>query len=150
MSGFKPGDKVTPLNVYRQDYAGPMERLIGKTMTVVSISKDREGNEIVHADVPGETELAWYAQDLRLVSETQADPIDPEQKAAQKPIRRGDLVEYDGVLWVVYSDGEDICGQYRIASLTGEPIIHYAALAELIFAGSIHKKIKKVKRERKL
>jgi len=289
MSGFKPGDKVTPVNVYREDYAGPMERLMGKTMVVVSTSKDRDGNEIVCADVPGEMDgWTWYAQDLRLVPENQSeltdlsptrtdfkvgdyvvpvridsenykedrssmrdkvlrvlrvshdnkdicagpfmdlagslkwnkddlrhatkdeilatvepvefkdgdlvvsidnpfrvmvirnqqpdtsypftvegtwvskygveywsgevsvrhatkDEIDASQKP--QPLRRGDLVEYRGDVWVVYSEGEDRDGEYWISSLTGDPASDYVTVDKLSHVGNIRKKIEKVKRE---
>ena len=76
MSEFNPGDIVTPVNV-RDSYARPMRKLLDKSMIVISITKDRRGNEIVYAGVIGETNCwYWYAQDLMLVSKAHSETVD--------------------------------------------------------------------------
>ena len=72
-------------------------------------------------------------------------PTDPAPAAAQKPLRRGDLVMCRGVLWVVYSAGEDSDGEYWISSLTGDPASDYVTIDELTRIGSIRKKVKRLK-----
>lgn len=74
MSGFKPGDKVTPVNVYRQDYAGPMESLIGETLVVSSAYYD-DCYSIVFAGPVGEKAWPWHPDDLRLVSSGEPTPF---------------------------------------------------------------------------
>ena len=142
MIRFKVGDKVTPVNAYRDNDI--MKQFVGKTMLVLSV-----GDEIVCAGVPGEEDWYWHSDDLRLVSETQAEPVteptDPAPAAAQKPLRRGDLVMCRGVLWVVFSTGAQSDGDYWIASLTGDPETYYATICELSRVGSIRKKIKRLK-----
>lgn len=71
------------------------------------------------------------------------DEIADQQKP--KPIRRGDLVECRGALWVVYSEGEDFDGDYSIASLTGVSKTHRVGINELTRVGSISKKVKRLK-----
>lgn len=63
----------------------------------------------------------------------------------QKPLCRGDLVEYRGALWVVYSNGEDFDGYYSIASLTGFARTHRTGINELTRIGTICKKVKRLK-----
>ena len=72
-----------------------------------------------------------------------------EIAAQQKPNlpRRGDLVKCRDLLWIVYSEGEDSDGEYRLASLTGDPRVSFVTLNELSWAGSVRKKIKRVKKE---
>ena len=146
MSKFKPGDKVVLINV--DQYSDIMKQLMGKTLVVNSIDTDKCGCEIVCARVPGEEGWFLYSDDLRLVSEAQPEPAtEPAPAAAKKPLRRGDLVECRGILWVVFSNGEQSDGDYWIASLTGDPETYYATIYELTRVGSIRKKIKRIKKE---
>lgn len=77
------------------------------------------------------------------------DKVTPKPKPKPKPNlpRRGDLVKCRDLLWVVYSEGEDSDGEYRLASLTGDPRVSFVTLDELSWAGSVRKKIKRVKKE---
>lgn len=98
---------------------------------------------------------SWtYTADGRLLSSgsvcmrhATGDEID----AVKKPNlpRRGDLVKCRDLLWIVYSEGEDSDGEYRLASLTGDPRVSFVTLDELSWAGSVRKKIKRVKKEMK-
>lgn len=75
--------------------------------------------------------------------------VPPEEIAAAKkpqPLRRGDLIEYDGDICVVYKkfvDGDNI--GYRVVSLTGDAGRWYVTHGELTRIGSIRKKIKRLK-----
>ena len=101
---------------------------------------------------------------MHLVSEAQpepaTEPTDPAPAAAQKPdainrelyarqqskkpLRRGDLVEYDGRVCVVAEiDPED--GSCWVAALTGEHGYDHVPAKELTRIGSIRKKVKRLK-----
>lgn len=72
------------------------------------------------------------------------EPTDPEPAAAQKPLRRGDLVEYDGRVCVVAEiDPED--GDCWVAALTGEHGYDRVPADELKRIGSVRKKVKRLK-----
>lgn len=146
MSKFKPGDKVVLINV--DHYSDIMKQLMGKALVVNSIDTDKCGCEIVCARVPGEEGWFLYSDDLRLVSEAQPEPAtEPAPAPAKKPLRRGDIVEYDGDICVVFSNDADSEGDYMIASLTGEPDYYWANIDEFTRIGSIRKKIKRIKKE---
>lgn len=134
MSQFKPGDKVTPVNVYCDNDV--MEQFVGKTLLVLSV-----GNEVVCAGVPGEGDWYWHSDDLRLVSETKPEPA---PAASQKPIRRGDLVEYDGRVCVVFSD-RDLVGHFFVSALSGVSDYYHCSEEELTRIGSILKNIKRIR-----
>lgn len=147
---FKPGDKVTPVSAERYVCNDIMKQLVGKTLLVRSVGNDAKGNEIVLAGIPGERDWFWHSDDLRLVSAWsagpfQAEPTDPAP--AQKPLRRGDLVEYGGRVCVVFDKQADHDGDYRIAFLSGECGYEYVPADELKRIGSIRKKIKRIKKE---
>lgn len=73
-------------------------------------------------------------------------PTDPAPAAAQKPLRRGDLVEYQGDICVVLSKGADRDGEYYgIAPLTGTFNYYWADIDDLTRIGSIRKKVKRLK-----
>ena len=160
MSKFKPGDKVVLINV--DQYSDIMKQLMGKALVVNSIDTDKCGCEIVCARVPGEEGWFLYSDDLRLVSEAQPEPAtDPAPAAvaevpepADQPeltpfqIRRGDLVEYDGDICVVFCKTPDSEGDYMIASLTGEPDYYWANIDELTKIGSIRKKVKRLQAQK--
>ena len=150
MSKFKPGDKVVLINV--DHYSDIMKQLMGKALVVNSIDTDKCGCEIVCARVPGEEGWFLYSDDLQLVSETQPEPApeptDPAPAAVAevpKPIRRGDLVVFNGDICVVFSKGADRGGDYWVASLTGKPDHYWANIDEFTRIGSIRKKIKRLK-----
>ena len=63
-------------------------------------------------------------------------------------IRRGDLVDYDGDICVVFSKGADRDGEYMIASLTGEDDYYWASIDEFVRIGSIRKKIKQLREQK--
>lgn len=70
------------------------------------------------------------------------EPTDPAP--AQKPLRRGDLVEYDGRVCVVAEiDPED--SDCWVAALTGEHGYDRVHAKELTRIGSIRKKVKRLK-----
>lgn len=166
MSQFKPGDKVTPVNVdrYTDRNSDRREEMRGRILVVRSVHND-EFTSVVFAGFPGKGVWQWHPDDLRLVFETQTsttkadpapapaapDPTDPAPApvAAQKPLRRGDLVKYQGKIFMVISKGADPEGDYTIASLTGEPdfnwVKNWAKIDELTRIGSIRKKVKRLK-----
>ena len=156
MSKFKVGDKVMLNSVDRYAFRGvnKMKQLFGRTLVVRSVHYD-QFTPVVFAGVPGEEYWFWMVDDLRLLAGTDEpqgtkpspEPTDPAPAAAQKPIRRGDLVEYQGEICVVFSKGADRQGDYWIASLTGEPDYYYSKIDELTSVGSIRKKIKRIKKE---
>ena len=176
MSKFRVGDKVTPVNVdrYTDRNSDRRKEMLGRTLVVRSVHND-EFTSVVFAGFPGEGVWQWRPDDLRLVSEAQmpersklltvnlgghgflnpyadtspTEPTDPAPAAAKKPIRRGDLVKYQGKIFLVISKGADPEGDYTIASLTGEPdfnwVKNWAKIDELTRIGSIRKKVKRLK-----
>lgn len=69
-----------------------------------------------------------------------------EVTAAKKSLRRGDLVEYDGNICVVYKKLGDVDGiGYRVALLTGNAGQWYVPHENLTRIGSIRKKIRRLK-----
>ena len=138
MNKFKVGDKVTPINT---DHCSDiMKQLVGKTLVVNSIDTDSCGCEIVCARVPGEEGWFLYSDDLRLVVDDseQTAPL-PEE---EKPLERGDLVEFCGAIWVVFSKDAD--GEYGIALLTGGSNCCYSVINKLPRVGSIRKKVNRL------
>ena len=152
MSQFKPGDKVTPVNMdrYTDRNSDRRKEMLGCTLLVRAIHND-EFTSVVFAGVPGEGVWQWHPNDLRLVSAWSAEPLQPEPTdpapAAQKPIRRGDLVMHRGQIGVVHEidpDGED---GYWVAMLTGDGHCVCRGAEDLTRIGSIRKKIKRIKKE---
>lgn len=145
MSKFKVGDTVTPIKAERYDNNHIMKQLIGKTLVVtwvrLFVGNDEDDSKLVLAGVPGEVVWLWHSEDLQLVPTAQPESIPP---AVQKPIRRGDLVQYKGEIWVVFSEGEDRYGDYSIASLTGESDYNWAKIDELTRIGTIRKKVNRL------
>lgn len=154
MSKFKVGDLVTPISV--KPYSDRIQRrLLGKTLVVYSF-QDNGNSFLVFAGVIGDCGFFWHQDDLRLVSETQAEPEadpapapaapDPTDPApAQKPLRRGDLVVLNGKIGVVHylePDGED---RYWVAALTGNGSCVCWCAEDLTRIGSIRKKVKRLK-----
>lgn len=147
MSKFKPGDKVTPINAYRDNDI--MKQLVGKTLVVTSIDTDISGREVVWTKVPGGYDWFMYSNDLQLVSETQPEPApeptDPAPAAAQKPLRRGDLVMCRGQIGVVHDTDPDGENGYWVAALTGDGSCVWRCAEDLTRIGSIRKKVKRLK-----
>lgn len=146
MSRFKPGDKVTPVNVDRYTHRNfdQLKKLLGRTLVVRSVHND-EFTSAVFAGVPGDGCWQWHPNDLRLVSvqpEPEADPA-----PAQKPLRRGDLVEFCGNIWVVI-DAHPAHGGYWIGAITGDPGTRYSNASELTRVGSIFKKVKRLEAQK--
>lgn len=141
MSKFKVGDKVTLSSVDRYAFrdVDHMKQLFGRTLVVRSVHYD-QFTPVVFAGVPGDVCWNWYPDDLRLVSEAQPKP------APQKPVLRGDLVEFNGSICVVISEGPDRGGDYWIASLTEKPDCYWANTDEFARVSSIRKKVKRIKK----
>lgn len=120
-----------------------------KSLARIGAEKDASGMLYVLRD---DDEQAAPAPDPApdVPAPEQAAP-DPAPAAAKKPIRRGDLVKYQGKIFMVISKGADPEGDYTIASLTGEPdfnwVKNWAKIDELTRIGSIRKKVKRIKKE---
>ena len=84
-----------------------------------------------------------YWSDEVSIRHATKDEIEASQK--WKP-RSGDLVTYNGSIWVVTTDNADIDGEYFIASLSNGPEVNYAKQDQLTRIGSIRKKVKKIKK----
>ena len=72
------------------------------------------------------------------------EPTDPAPAAAQKPLRRGDLVVSNGDIYVVIETNH-ADGGYWIHAMTGKGGQDYARAKELTRIGSIRKKVKRLK-----
>ena len=148
MSKFKVGDKVTPVNMdrYTDRNSDRRKEMLGRTLVVRSVHND-EFTSVVFAGFPGEGVWQWRPDDLHLVSEAQpepaTEPTDPAPAAAQKPLRRGDLVEYDGRVCVVFSD-RDLVGHFFVSALSGVSDYYHCNEEELTRIGSIRKKVKRL------
>ena len=136
-SKFKVGDTVTPLNADHCDYI--MQQLVGKTLVVTGLEVDVRGREIVWAKLPGGYSWRLYSDGLRLVSNSELTAPLPEE---EKPLERGDLVEFCGAIWVVFS--KDANGEYMIAPLTGGSNCCYSVINKLPRVGSISKKVNRL------
>lgn len=134
MSQFKPGDKVVVI-------AGPQKgekvRTLKNRVDSVFFTNFPVRIKNQHYDAKG----IWYAGTEVCLRHATTDEI----TAAQKPLRRGDLVEYCGDICVMFSEGEDSDGEYRIASLTGDPDHNWVKIDELTRISSIGKKVKRLK-----
>ena len=133
---FNPGDKIMILSA-DPTYPACKREMVGTVQTVIEISARTQ--QPIHAEIPGQgSRWAWMSDEVRLAT--------PEEiAAAEKPLRRGDLVLYKGEIWVVYSEGGDRHGDYSIASLTGESDYNWAKIYELTRIGTIRKKVKQLK-----
>ena len=132
MNKFKVGDHVVLI-------AGP--------------EKSNEVHVVTKSDNPTyplRVAFYTYTEDGRLLTDSKGSYMrhaTAEEMAASKKsnlLRRVDLVECRGALWVVYSEGEDFDGYYWIASLTGVPETHRIGINELTRVGSISKKAKRL------
>lgn len=139
MSRFKVGDLVTPINTDHCNYI--MQQLIGKTLVVTAIDTVTSSREVVWAKLPGGYSWRLYSDGLRLVAKAQTEPT------PQKPLRRGDLVEFRGSIWVVIDTYSD--GTCWIGSITGHAKTRCHAANEMTRVGSIRKKAKRLEQEKK-
>ena len=122
------------MNVVEKSFKGKVEaKFPERRITAVITWSDDELDQQTFAFTMDE-----YRQALVLAANT-----GPAPAAAQKPLRRGDLVEFCGGIWVVFS--EDAYGEYGIATLTGDSNYYYADIDELTRIGSIRKKVKRLK-----
>ena len=136
MSKFKVGDHIVLI-------AGPDK---SDEVRVVTKSDDRT--------YPLRVDLCTYTEDGQLFAygggtcmrHATDDEIATQQKP--KPIRRGDLVKYDGDICVVFGEGASHGGKYWIASLTGEPHYYWVRIDEFVRIGSIRKKIKQLQAQK--
>lgn len=144
MSKFKVGDAVVLVNA--DSYSYIMRQLVGVSLVVRTVENDRCGCEVVCAGVPGGEGWFLRSDDLRLVSA--AEPTGPTPVTVQKPIRRGDLVEYNGDICVVFSKGANRDGEYRIAPLTGRSDYYWPTIDKLTRLGSVRKKIKQLREQK--
>lgn len=141
MSKFKPGDKVTPINMdrYTDRNSDQRKEMLGRTLVVRSVHND-ETTSAVFAGVPGDGCWEWHPNDLRLVS---------KPATAQKPklLDRGDLVEYLGEVWIVTigTVPTDIFAQ--ISTMTGKERTRWVTAYDVTRVGSIRKKVKRIKKD---
>ena len=132
---FKPGDKVVVIDGPQK---GEKVRTLKNRIDSVFLTNFPVRIENQHYDAKG----YWYAGKVCLRHAT------PEEIAAsKKPIRRGDLVEFNGDICVVISEVPDRGGDYWVASLTGKSDHYWANIDEFTRIGSIRKKIKRIKNE---
>ena len=137
MSQFKPGDYVVPSSQI-VIYDAKMKNYLGRVLQVATVHEQQYYGS-VQAGIPGEEVWGWNPHDLRLAT---AEEIAAAQKL--KPLRRGDLVEYDGRVCVVAEiDPED--GSCWVAALTGEHGYDRVPADELKRIGSVRKKVKRLK-----
>lgn len=138
MSKFKPGDKVIVI-------ASPYK---GSKVHTVQASTDRHYPLLVGGGT-FTAEGTWYSTNnmvcLRHALAEEITAAESEQKP--KPLRRGDLVMWNGEIHMVFDDHPDSYGEYRAVNLTGECGYDYMPGKELIWIGSIRKKIKRIKNE---
>ena len=137
MNKFKPGDKVVVI-------AGPQKgekvRSLKNRVDSVFFRNFPVRIKNQHYDAKG----IWYAG--AKVCLRHANP--EEIAAAEKPLRRGDLVQVQGYIGIVSSEGPDVDGDYTIALLTGEEnTVAYERGINVKRVGSIRKKIKRIKKE---
>ena len=145
MSKFKSGDYVVPSSQI-VTYDVKMKNYLGRVLQVTTVH-EKEYYGSVQAGIPGEEAFGWNPHDLRFAT---AEEIEETTKPkSPKPLRRGDLVEYDGDICVVFSEGADLRGEYWIAALTGEPNYYWSKIDKLTQISSIRKKIKRLKHEKK-
>lgn len=140
MNKFKVGDKVTPVDVSCRLYSEEMKQLVFTPLTVVDPTPGRDDTPFVLTKDSKGVDRFWFASDLRLVVDD-SEPTDPLPEE-EKPLERGDLVEFCGAIWVVFSKDAD--GEYRIAPLTGGSNCCYSVINKLPRVGSISKKVNRL------
>lgn len=142
MKRFETGDYVVPIRADRPGCIHEMKMHIGKVVQVYD-STDTVGDLTIYARKLGSKtkKWLWNPDDLRLATDEEI------QKAkSRKPFRRGDVVKYDGDIWIVVGLGDEHLNEIDIASLTGELKIYHVLIDEdIIRIGSFRKKIKRMK-----
>lgn len=131
---FKPGDKVVVIDGPQK---GEKVRTLKNRVDSIFFTNFPARIKNQHYDAKGN----WYAGAKVCLRHATPEEI----AAAEKPLRRGDLVEYDGRICVVFSKGTDSEGEYMIASLTGESDYYWPTIDKLTRICSIRKKIKRLK-----
>ena len=147
MSGkcvFKPGDYVVPIRADRNEYAPEMETVVGEVLKIPYGFSGNCGIVFLQAGKlnPRSIKWFWHRDDLRHAT---AEEIAAATKP--KPLRRGDLVMWNGEIGVVHEidpDGED---GYWVAMLTGDASCVCSSAEDLTRVGSIRKKIKRLKEQ---
>ena len=142
MNKFKPGDYVVPIRVNRREYTQKMKLLFGVLLTVAQVSED-EDCSTVFAGSAGSVD-PWRAEDLYLAD------TDEKIAAAIKllpPLKRGELVEYQGDIWVVTNGTLPTDLFAKISSVTGKERARWVAPDAVVLVGNIRKKVKRIKKE---
>lgn len=122
MSRFKVGDLVTPISV--KPYSDRIQRrLLGKTLVIYSF-QDNGNSFLVFAGVIGDCGFFWHPDDLRLVSETQAEPapepapdVPAPERAAPEPAPEAQMPERSKLRTVNWGG----CGFLKPATSPTEP-----------------------------
>jgi hypothetical protein len=142
MTKFNAGDYVVPIRADRPGCIQEMKMHIGKVLQVYD-STDTVGDLTIYAGKLGSKtkKWLWNPDDLRLATDEEI------QKAkSRKPFRRGDVVRYDGDIWIVLGLGDEHLNEIIIASLTGELKIYHVLIDEgVVPIGSLRNKIKWMK-----
>lgn len=136
MSQFKPGDKVVVI-------AGPQKgekvRTLKNRVDSIFFRNFPVRIKNQHYDAKG----IWFSGTEVCLRHATTDEI----TAAQKPLRRSDLVMHRGQIGVVHEidpDGED---GYWVAMLTGDARCVCRGAEDLTRIGSVRKKVKRIKKE---
>lgn len=140
MNVFKTGEYVVPVRADRPGCIQEMKMQIGKVLQVYD-STDVVGDLTVYAGKldSKKKKWLWNPDDLRLATTEEI-----QEAKSKKPFRRGDLIKYDGDIWIVLGPGNEY--EIEIASLTGEFKRHYILIYEdTSCVGSVRKKIKRIK-----
>ena len=152
MSKFKVCDKVTPINMDRSDDLRLVSKAHSETVDPCLTQQSQAWSSVVKT--LDEVMPSWTlhhetgkAAAVAAIKELARKAKKPKATPETKPLRRGDLVKYDGDICVVFSKGADREGDYRIASLTDKPDYFWANINELAKIGSIRKKIRRIKKE---
>ena len=133
---FKPGDKVVVIN-------GPQKsekvRTLKNRVDSIFFTNFPVRIKNQHYDAKG----IWYAGTKVCLRHATPEEI----AAAEKPLRRGDLVMHRGQIGVVHEIDRD--GDCWVAMLTGDGGCVCRGAEDLTCVGSIRKKIKRLNQERK-
>ena len=142
MTKFKTGEYVVPVRADRPGCIQEMKMQIGKVLQVYD-GADIIGDLTIYAGKLGSNKKRWLwnPDDLRLATNEEI------QKAeSRKPFRRGDVVRYDGDIWIVLGLGDEHLNEIIIASLSGDLKIYHVLIDEdVVRIGSLRKKIKYMK-----
>lgn len=129
---FKPGDKVVVIDGPQR---GEKVRTLKNRVDSVFFTNFPVRIKNQHYDAKGN----WYAGAKVCLRHATPEEI----AAAEKPLRRGDLVMHRGRIGVVHEIDQD--GDYWVAMLTGDGSCVCRGAKDLIRVGSIRKKSKRLK-----